>query len=164
MTKWQLVIPVLLSKSDEKEFRRRCFETAYIGVEKIYPGIKPMETIIHFVDARLEQDEGPSHEIRRIVTRLASDDLSIDPSMHVELTLREERFNNIDKCDFAWTEVECPNPAIGYTHYFGQFGHKVIFEWCDDCYERRTKRISDPNDPTAFLISRISDHTPFTRY
>jgi hypothetical protein len=156
MTKWQLVIPVKFSNFDEKEFRRRCIETAYLGVEKIYPGDDPSKTVIHFVDARLTQDEGPSHVIRREVTRLACDDPTINPSV--------ERIIIADKCDDTWIEVECPNPAVGYTYHFGQYGHKIAMEYCDSCYKKRLHALDHPVDKLALLFERKVDRETFTRY
>lgn len=45
-----------------------------------------------------------------------------------------------DKCDSHWTDVECPNPPTWKEFHRGQFGHKVVFLFCDDClvkYEER---------------------------
>lgn len=50
-----------------------------------------------------------------------------------------------DKCDSHWTDEECPIPATCAEYHYGQFGHKVLFLFCDSCrlkvLERRKQLI-----------------------
>ena len=45
-----------------------------------------------------------------------------------------------DKCDSHWSDVECPIPAIYAEYHYGQFGHKVMFYFCEKCYQNCLKR------------------------
>ena len=40
------------------------------------------------------------------------------------------------KCDIDWTDRHCPNPVSCARYHFGQFGHKVIFLFCDECWAK----------------------------
>ena len=40
------------------------------------------------------------------------------------------------KCDIDWTDVYCPNPVTCARYHFGQFGHKILFLFCDECWAK----------------------------
>jgi hypothetical protein len=48
-----------------------------------------------------------------------------------------------DKCHSNWTDVECPNDATCQEYHYGQFGHKVLFLFCDKCYQDCLKQRED---------------------
>jgi hypothetical protein len=46
-----------------------------------------------------------------------------------------------DKCDSSWTDRECPRPATWKElRHRGQFGHKVVFLYCDRCLIKHDRR------------------------
>jgi hypothetical protein len=45
-----------------------------------------------------------------------------------------------DKCSTTWTDVECPKPATCAEYHWGGFGHKVLFLFCDECYQEELER------------------------
>jgi hypothetical protein len=60
-----------------------------------------------------------------------------------------------DKCDSHWTDVECPNPSVMATYHRGQFGHRVRFEYCAACYERRKQW--EASDESTLLEAIFGD-------
>ena len=40
------------------------------------------------------------------------------------------------KCDIGWTDKNCPNPATCARYHYGQFGHKVLELFCDECWSK----------------------------
>ena len=40
----------------------------------------------------------------------------------------------VDKCRTAMTDIACPRPATCAEYYRGQFGHKVLSLYCEECY------------------------------
>lgn len=42
-----------------------------------------------------------------------------------------------DKCDSAWTDKECPRPATWAKVHYGQFGHKCLHLYCNECRDLR---------------------------
>lgn len=47
------------------------------------------------------------------------------------------------KCSSHLTDGECPRPVTCAEYHYGQFGHKVLFEFCDECYLEELKRRKD---------------------
>jgi hypothetical protein len=41
----------------------------------------------------------------------------------------------LQKCSSIWYERECPRPATCGEYHYGQFGNKVISQYCDECYK-----------------------------
>ena len=39
-----------------------------------------------------------------------------------------------DKCNSYFTDKDCPNKATVSEYHRSQFGHKVQFQFCDQCY------------------------------
>jgi hypothetical protein len=56
----------------------------------------------------------------------------------IKRVLQTGRFSIIlaDKCDGGILDLECPNPATCFTYHYGQFGHTVVFLFCDSCYAK----------------------------
>jgi len=55
--------------------------------------------------------------------------------LSIKRILRVGWFSTIiaDKCASHITDRECPNAATWQEYYRGQFGHKVILLFCDEC-------------------------------
>ena len=51
----------------------------------------------------------------------------------------------VDKCDSGLTDKECPRPAVWAKVYYGQFGHKCLHLYCQEC---RALRYDSPNGLT----------------
>jgi hypothetical protein len=80
-----------------------------------------------------------------------------------------------DKCDFEWTEKQCLKPATCCRYHFGQFGDKVIFLFCDECWSKPdpisslrnldwfVKSQEDPNLPAPSRESQLKDYEHFEK-
>ena len=42
-----------------------------------------------------------------------------------------------DKCDSSLTDKECPRPAVWARVHYGQFGHKCLSLYCQECKDLR---------------------------
>ena len=58
--------------------------------------------------------------------------------LRIKTTLKPGRFSTIlaDKCDAHWYDIDCPNPATCYEYHHGSFGHRVVFLFCDKCWNK----------------------------